>query len=253
MSRELFNKLHLEWYQKSGLIQALAERKRLGSKLLPTGLVIELGALAWPTPLSDRHSVLYTDFRTPSESNHHYGGKLPGKDHSAGLVPIGLDWEILSGPVAQAYAGQIDGFIANHVFEHLPKPIWFLQKVAAFLKPGGRLMLTVPDASKIYDKPRHRTNCTDLVISSIDSSIHRCKILEYVIQVEHLKKPADIWERANAILDKKEDPHLWTFDRYTYPIVLQEIIEWFNLPFEIKETHYNEPFEEIIAFIERTS
>lgn len=44
-----------------------------------------------------------------------------------------------------------DWIIASHVIEHLPDPIGFLNDCELLLRPGGRLVLAVPDRRKCFD------------------------------------------------------------------------------------------------------
>jgi SAM-dependent methyltransferase len=47
-----------------------------------------------------------------------------------------------------------DWIIASHVIEHLTDPIGFLSDCEALLRPGGRLVLAVPDRRKCFDALR---------------------------------------------------------------------------------------------------
>ena len=59
-----------------------------------------------------------------------------------------------------------DGFdfaIASHVIEHVPDMITFLSDLAALLKPGGRLLLVVPDKRYTFDLLRDLSRTADLI------------------------------------------------------------------------------------------
>jgi hypothetical protein len=47
-----------------------------------------------------------------------------------------------------------DWIIASHIIEHLTDPIGFLRDCEALLRPGGRLVLAVPDRRKCFDALR---------------------------------------------------------------------------------------------------
>lgn len=47
--------------------------------------------------------------------------------------------------------GQYDALIASHVIEHLVDPITFLKSAERLLKPGGRIILAVPDLRLCFD------------------------------------------------------------------------------------------------------
>jgi SAM-dependent methyltransferase len=59
--------------------------------------------------------------------------------------------------VPAAEHGTFDYVVSSHNFEHLANPIRFLQGVEAILKPGGALIMAVPDARATFDYFRPNT------------------------------------------------------------------------------------------------
>ncbi|MGD1883608.1 MAG: methyltransferase domain-containing protein [Paracoccaceae bacterium] len=57
--------------------------------------------------------------------------------------------------------GQFDYVISSHNFEHLPNPIKFLQGCQRILKPGGMLIMAVPDGRACFDYYRPHTLIAD--------------------------------------------------------------------------------------------
>ena len=53
--------------------------------------------------------------------------------------------------------GTFDYVISSHNFEHLPNPIKFLQGCEALLKPGGQLIMVLPDGRTCFDYFRPHT------------------------------------------------------------------------------------------------
>lgn len=53
--------------------------------------------------------------------------------------------------IPAAEHGTFDYVISSHNFEHLPDPIRFLQGVETVLRPGGRLVMAVPDVRACFD------------------------------------------------------------------------------------------------------
>ena len=47
--------------------------------------------------------------------------------------------------------GSFDAIIASHVLEHIPNPIAFLRSCEILLKPGGRVILALPDKRRCFD------------------------------------------------------------------------------------------------------
>jgi SAM-dependent methyltransferase len=239
--KKLFHTKHTSFYQ--GKIEAIKFREKIACKHLPKGYGVELGALYWPTPLTNAHQVVYADFRFEDESQVFYGDKAPEKNLSPGMVDVDV---LVSG---SSFAGDIpsglDFFIANHVFEHVPFPQQFLMDLAKVLRTDGVALLSVPDASKIFDKARNRTNVADFV-HAIDS-----KRFEHVVFVEGIRNYGEAEKRVHEIKVNREDPHLWVFDTNNLSKVLLDAFELWSIPLEIIETTYNEPFEEINVFLRK--
>ncbi|WP_375395180.1 class I SAM-dependent methyltransferase [uncultured Sphingomonas sp.] len=57
--------------------------------------------------------------------------------------------------------GPFDYIASSHNFEHLPNPIRFLQGVTSVLKPGGQLVMTLPDFPRTFDAFRSPTLISD--------------------------------------------------------------------------------------------
>jgi len=236
-----FHKKHLTHYTNK--IDAIVFRENEATLMLPKGNGVELGALYWPTPLTEYHSVLYADIKTKEESLQFYEDKSPPLDQSPGMVDVDIiiDAESFKEKVPK----DLDFFIASHVFEHTTHPAQFLLDSASILKKGGVAMITVPDAIKIYDRPRPRTRVTDFIFC-VDS-----KRLEYIFYVEKIKNYKDSLKRLHEIKVTKEDPHLWTFDLSTIQPLLTDAFSYFEVPFKIKHICYNAMFEEINVFLEK--
>jgi SAM-dependent methyltransferase len=54
-----------------------------------------------------------------------------------------------------------DYIVSSHNFEHLPNPVKFLQGCERVLKPGGHLVMAVPDARMSFDLFRPNTTLAD--------------------------------------------------------------------------------------------
>ncbi len=57
--------------------------------------------------------------------------------------------------------GTFDYVISSHNFEHLPNPIKFLQGCATILKPGGKLIMALPDGRACFDYFRPHSETVD--------------------------------------------------------------------------------------------
>ena len=71
-------------------------------------------------------------------------------DVSYGEVDIRSD--ITSIPLA---SGSLDAILCTEVLEHVPDPCGAVGEMARLLRPGGRLLLTVPAACRVHMVPTH--------------------------------------------------------------------------------------------------
>lgn len=73
---------------------------------------------------------------------------------------VGSATEILQ-LVPEQDHGRFDYVISSHNFEHLPNPIKFLQGCDALLRPGGMIVMAVPDGRACFDYFRPHTVTAD--------------------------------------------------------------------------------------------
>src|SRR5579864_8437929 len=142
------------------------ENKFLARHLRGRG--IEIGALWRKFPLSARATVYYVDRVASSELQRHYS-EIPSQ---------------LVAPDVVADAAQLpfrcdsmDFVIASHVLEHLPFPLAALRHWYQVLRPGGILLLKIPDKRFTFDVKRERTPLPHLIAedaapSSFDKRAH---------------------------------------------------------------------------------
>ena len=72
----------------------------------------------------------------------------PGHDHSSEDVDV-----IYDGKTLPFEAATFDSVITNQVFEHVFHPAAFLNEINRVLKPGGKLLLTVPFVWDEHEQP----------------------------------------------------------------------------------------------------
>ena len=83
----------------------------------------------------------------------HYGwqpdGIEPSRDASAEARKLGINVQACSLEEANLPAGYYDVIELSHVFEHLSDPATCLAKLRDALAPGGRILLTLPNAGSL--------------------------------------------------------------------------------------------------------
>jgi predicted SAM-dependent methyltransferase len=119
------------------------------------GRGIEIGALWRKFPVPQRATVYYVD-RLPDENLRRHYAEVPGPVIAPDVV---ADAMRLPFPPAS-----LDFVIASHVLEHLPFPLAALRHWYDMLRPGGVLLLKIPDKRYTFDARRKRTPLPHLIM-----------------------------------------------------------------------------------------
>ncbi len=122
---------------------------------------VEIGALNRPAVTRDDADVRYLDHVDTAGLRRKYHDD-PAVDVSQ-IVDVDHVWqgEPLSTVIGDD--ARLDFFVASHVIEHVPNLIGWLNEVHGVLRPGGRLLLIVPDKRFTFDARRRCTELTDVI------------------------------------------------------------------------------------------
>lgn len=193
-------------------------REIAGVKLKGTG--IEFGAGASPFPLPLTCHALYADV-------HSYetllAGLYPGQTATQLVRPhFVTDLQTLSGIADES----MDFVVACHVIEHTVSPITAIAACHRALKPGGSLLLVVPDMDKTFDRTRQLTSLQHLIDDHISPSRLRDKehFDEFYTKVFPPEKAEDIEELA-ARMHAENFPihyHCWNYESFS------QMVTWIN-------------------------
>jgi predicted SAM-dependent methyltransferase len=115
---------------------------------------VEIGALHRPLRVLPTTRVRYVDVMSRIELLERYTSAVYGNPAWVVDPDIIDDCERLR----TFCDDQLDFVIANHVLEHTEDPIRVLQHLVRVLRPGGVLLLTLPDARYTFDAGRRRTS-----------------------------------------------------------------------------------------------
>lgn len=121
------------------------------------GSGIEIGALTSPLRVPPGASVRYVDRKSREALLREDGPELAKLGHDPRAIPE-IDVVDDAGHLAGVATESVDFVIANHVLEHVEDPIGGLENVLRVLRPGGVVLLTLPDARHTFDARRPRTS-----------------------------------------------------------------------------------------------
>lgn len=119
-------------------------RASLAKKYL-RGHGVEIGALnvPWPNPMGAR--ITYVDEYSLGELQQQY-------PEARGIVKCFKDPRLL-----MIGAGSLDFIVSSHVFEHLRNPLFSLATWMTCLRPGGVVVMAIPEMTRTFDKGREET------------------------------------------------------------------------------------------------
>lgn len=168
-------------------------------------------------PLPRASEILYSDTLTPAQLERSY----PGSRHP----DILSDSETFS----TVPDGAFDFVVANHVLEHVTSPIRALEEWHRILRPGGLLLMAIPDQRFTFDHRRARTTLAHLIADRQSNrpvdELNRCHLLEWAEHVERLipGTPAfDGWIAAQTANGFSVHNHVWVAQD------LFDVLGWMN-------------------------
>lgn len=133
---------------------SLTMREYLASKLLGIGLEVGAGASPFPVPIECR--VLF-------------GDRIPHAQLVAELYPGQGEFELVRPDLLTDFDDfegiadeSLDFIIGCHVIEHVFDPIGTLVNAHRRLRPGGTLILVIPDRDRTFDRARPLTKLEHL-------------------------------------------------------------------------------------------
>lgn len=147
--------LKLGPYVMEGLSKALRlDTIRMGRNIVArrylTGRGLEIGAFAAPTMMPPRAHATYVD-RVPAS---HWEGVAEYEGYYLIDPEVVEDATTLSSLPDNGY----DFLVACHMLEHSPDPIRALVNWVRVVRPGGIVMIVVPDKRFTYDRDREITS-----------------------------------------------------------------------------------------------
>jgi SAM-dependent methyltransferase len=135
---------------------SMTMREYIASRLSGVGLEVGAGASPFPVPIGCR--VLFGD-RIPHAQL--VADQYPGQAASELVRPDLLtDFDDFNGIADES----LDFIIGCHVIEHVFDPIGTLVNAHRALRPGGTLVLVIPDRDRTFDRMRPLTKLDHLLL-----------------------------------------------------------------------------------------
>jgi SAM-dependent methyltransferase len=178
----------------------------IGLKL--SGYGVEFGAGASPFPIGPSCRVCYAD----RNSNDRLRERQYFKEGTLVEQNLVSDIETMEGISPES----LDFIIASHVIEHTPNPLRALRSAYEKLKPGGRLVLVVPEQTATFDRGRALTTIEHLLTDYAHPS--RERDWEHYIEFFSKSFPQpDPAATARGPFELGDDIHfhVWTFESFT--------------------------------------
>ncbi len=185
-------------------LRGLADRDRMRflGALAPGSRVLEVGAGDGELVLRMRAAGLDAWGLDPSPA-------ACAAAHAAGADVVNADVE-----TAAVEAGSQDAVVLWHALEHFDQPATALERIAGWLRPGGRLVVAVPNLAGLQaqlggdrwfhqDVPRHRTHLTPAGVRAL---LARSGFA--VARVHHLlveQNPLGMWQTLLNRLTAERD------------------------------------------------
>jgi predicted SAM-dependent methyltransferase len=220
-----------------------AVRQLFARHLVGTGL--ELGALHHPytAPLS-AIETRYVDRWTPAEAKELFP-ELGEVEFTAADHIVDLNTERLSMIEDESQ----DFVVASHVLEHVANPLALLTDMYRVLRPGGTVIILLPDMRRMSDFRRTPTTVEHLVDEYLRDvrEVDEAHLDEYARNVNHYKgQGQERKEYLARLAERSIHVHAWTEEHFF--AALAYAVEHLGCRFELLELLQTEEYEKNIEY-----
>jgi len=196
-------------------------RQLLSRHLFGSGLELGPGHAAFPLTQPGTR-VRYVDRWVPDE-NRRLFPELTDSDFVAPDVVADLNTDRL-----RAFPDESQDFvICSHVLEHLAEPIGLLEDLHRVLRPGGVLLILLPDRHRTFD--RHRNGTTlDHLVAEFESGVTEVDgehLLDFAEKTGTSLGVSASERRANIELHLRRSVHVHCWDDEEFFSVLLYSVE----------------------------
>ncbi len=121
--------------------------------------IVEIGALTSPTFQPDKFDIRFIDYASRDQLIRDNVGN-PAIDPKRVLD---VNYPVPNCDYSEHIFERFDLAIANHVIEHIPDTIRWLDEIRAILSDDGHVFLSVPDRRYTFDYLRRETSIVDVL------------------------------------------------------------------------------------------
>ncbi|WP_158813599.1 methyltransferase domain-containing protein [Methylocapsa sp. S129] len=183
--------------------------REIGASFLH-GAGVEFGAASNPLPIPADCVVTYGDTLTYEEL---LARLYPGQSAADMIKPTIL----ASIEDLGAVPSNLDFMASAHVIEHVPDPVGAIVRAASKLRPGGHLLLMVPDMKETFDRHRALTTLDHLLLDFYAPSRERDKAHFQEFYRDAFTTPEDQYEETWIKNWEERFPihyHTWTYESF---------------------------------------
>lgn len=116
--------------------------------------------------------------------------------------------------------GSLDFIFSSHVFEHLANPLGHLEHWHAKLKPGGHVLMIVPELSATKDRFMRPSTLKEIV-REYQAQIWEPQIHHYIRNVMRLNGQKRDPIQAQKLMNRQESIHVHFYDRPGMAVLMQ--------------------------------
>jgi SAM-dependent methyltransferase len=239
--------------QKCHVSQTTLRRRRFIEKYLKIGdlSILEIGPLTTPTYTPQDASVKYMDWFSREELTRIY--REDSKLNVADIIDV--DYVIKERRFSEFIRDTFDLVIANHIMEHIPDVIAWIQELQKILSEDGSIFLSVPEKKYTFDFLRHETTAVE-ILRCFHEKLDKPSYYQILAGIYHHRPitPTDnywtkikkVKSRPISFSDAMEEAdraqgfhtggfHCHVFSRKSFPNVWSDLLESGLIEMEITE------------------
>lgn len=182
---------------------------RAAGYALLSGAGLEIGAFNEPAPLPANCSIQYFDALSAETARQRFPEINPHR-----FVEVDHLGELDQGDLGRFPDGSFDFVVCNHVIEHVANPARLVEDLFRIVRPGGHVVLTVPDKRFTFDHERPLTTLEHLWVDyeaevTINDDAHYREFLELVTPHVLAESAENQARHIELCRERREHAHVW--------------------------------------------